>query len=336
MSYDTNYMCYTYTIFIPLGHMEAMIHRRLRIDDSRGVGEPLDETDEGIDPYPSYTRKGKGIVVKGRTQLLLSPVEIGVRETRVRMDEFYHPLSLYLSSDYNSYNAHRNRHLVDKLHTITSVSTAHLTTNTTTLPSHHVHTSSTSSTPPEYPPAYASDLLYKPFPSPLLRSLPKHIQLITFERWSDTQYLLRLAHAFAINEDIVYSTPITIDIYKLFLPIWSVYTPISIVEMSLSVNQPKAEMLANKIKWRVREEGKEEGGHNYGNDSESDADSSNGRSNESSSGDKSSGGESVTNSKVVLRNTVETKDEEKNVKDEDSWLITLKPMEIKTYLITVK
>ena len=321
--------------------MEVMIHRRLRIDDSRGVGEPIDETDEGIDPYPSYTRKGKGIVVKGRTQLILSPVEIGVREARVRMDELYHPLSLYLSSDCNSYNAHRNRHLVDKLHTVRSVSTALLTTNTNTTTSPHSHSSPTSSSSQKsHTPThstYTTDLLYKPFPSPLLRSLPKHIQLITFERWSHTQYLLRLGHAFAINEDIVYSTPITIDIYKLFLPIWSVYTPISVIEMNLSVNQPKAEMLAKKIKWRVK--GEEEDGHNY-DDSSSDTSTSTderrNRSGDESSSDESRSGESVTISKVVLRNTVETKDEEKNVKDEDNWLITLKPMEIKTYLITVK
>ena len=312
--------------------MEAMIHRRLRIDDSRGVGEPLDETDEGIDPYPSYTRKGKGIVVRGRTQLLLSPVEIGLREARVRMDEIYHPLSLYLSSDYNSYNTHRNRHLTSKLSTITRVSTAQLTTNNTT--THHTHTAPTSSSPKHTPThsTYTTDLLYKPFPSPLLRSLPKHIQLITFERWSHTQYLLRLGHAFAVNEDIVYSTPITIDIYKLFLPIWSVYTPISVVEMNLSVNQLRADMLANKIKWRVKgeEEEEQEDGHNYDRNSDSGADSAiRSSSSSESSSDERRSGESVTNSKLKGRNTVETK-------DEDSWLITLKPMEIKTYLITIK
>ena len=310
--------------------MEVMIHRRLRIDDSRGVGETLDETDEGISPYPSYTRKGKGIVVKGRTQLLLSPVEIGLREARVRMDEIYHPLSLYLSSDYSNYNTHHSRRLTSKLSTITRVSTAQLTANNTT--THHTHTAPTSSSPKHTPThsTYTTNLLYKPFPSPLLRSLPKHIQLITFERWSHTQYLLRLGHAFAINEDIVYSTPITIDIYKLFLPIWSVYTPISVVEMNLSVNQPRAGMLAKKIKWRVREddeEEEEEEGHNYDSSSESDADSANSRSSANSS-DGEKDGESVTSSKLKGRNTVETK-------DEDSWLITLKPMEIKTYLITI-
>jgi hypothetical protein len=36
-----------------------MFHRRLLQDDSRGVGEPLNETD-GIDPYPNPNRRGTG------------------------------------------------------------------------------------------------------------------------------------------------------------------------------------------------------------------------------------------------------------------------------------
>ena len=49
-----------------------MVHRRLLADDNKGVGEPLNETDKGIDPYPTWTRNGDGIVVRGTHRLLLS------------------------------------------------------------------------------------------------------------------------------------------------------------------------------------------------------------------------------------------------------------------------
>jgi hypothetical protein len=34
------------------GAVELMVQRRLVADDSRGVGEPLDETTGGVTPYP--------------------------------------------------------------------------------------------------------------------------------------------------------------------------------------------------------------------------------------------------------------------------------------------
>ena len=41
-----------------------MVHRRTVHDDSRGVSEPINET-ESIEPYPSAQRIGRGINVTG-------------------------------------------------------------------------------------------------------------------------------------------------------------------------------------------------------------------------------------------------------------------------------
>ncbi len=42
-----------------------MVHRRLLADDLRGVGEPLDETTDGMVPNFDGVRRGDGITVTG-------------------------------------------------------------------------------------------------------------------------------------------------------------------------------------------------------------------------------------------------------------------------------
>lgn len=80
------------------GQMEIMIHRRLFFDDFRGVDEPLDETDGGIEPYPTWKRIGDGIVVTGKQYLLLSDLTDGMKELRTTMDKIYLPFSSFFSS----------------------------------------------------------------------------------------------------------------------------------------------------------------------------------------------------------------------------------------------
>ena len=80
---------------------------------------------------------------------------------------------------------------------------------------------------------------------PLSYDLSTNIQLNTFETWSPNVLLLRLAHQFAVDEDTELSAPVTIDLSTLL----SRYDIKSVTEMSLSVNQEKQTMLANKIQW---------------------------------------------------------------------------------------
>lgn len=77
------------------GEVELMIHRRLTADDYRGVDENLDETTEGISPYPYYARSGEGITVSGRHYLLLSDTTDGIAETRAVMDKTFLPLTVF-------------------------------------------------------------------------------------------------------------------------------------------------------------------------------------------------------------------------------------------------
>jgi len=83
------------------GSIELMVHRRTKADDSRGVGEALDETDEGMTPYPPYgknQRKGKGVVVRGSHRIIVGRGNEGASCARKAMDEIFSPVHLFFAS----------------------------------------------------------------------------------------------------------------------------------------------------------------------------------------------------------------------------------------------
>eukprot|EP01032_Pedospumella_encystans_P011646 gene11646-13532_t len=192
------------------GEMELLIHRRLVVDDNRGVEEALNETTGGMSHYPDWIRSGDGITVTGKHYLLLSSISDGLKEVRTLMDELYLPLVPLFSAEPSTV-----KHFEALATAATTAGSAENKVN---------HADKT---------------------TVLGLELPVNVHLLTLEARSNKELLVRLAHQFAVGEDAALSAPVSVDLFQL-LQAWE---PVSAQEMTLSANQLKSEQLAGKIQW---------------------------------------------------------------------------------------
>nr|XP_014342916.1 PREDICTED: lysosomal alpha-mannosidase [Latimeria chalumnae] len=83
--------------------------------------------------------------------------------------------------------------------------------------------------------------------SALAEELPRNVHLLTLAQWDAKSVLIRLEHQFEKGESTNYSQPVTVDLMKLF----SHFMVTSLVEMSLGANEKKDAM--KRMAWRVTE-----------------------------------------------------------------------------------
>merc|ERR1712176_1611537 len=80
------------------GQMEIMFQRRLRVDDSRGVDEPLNETAGGITHIESAldSRIGDGVIIEGTHKILLDDATKAYEQVRTVMEQsFFQPFVVF-------------------------------------------------------------------------------------------------------------------------------------------------------------------------------------------------------------------------------------------------
>jgi len=80
------------------GQMEIMIQRRLRVDDSRGVDEPLNETAGGITHIDSAldSRIGDGVIIEGTHKILVDDPSKAYEQVRTVMEQsFFQPFVVF-------------------------------------------------------------------------------------------------------------------------------------------------------------------------------------------------------------------------------------------------
>lgn len=220
------------------GQIELMVHRRLLCDDNRGVAEPLNET-QSISPYDWIDGKGethhepyrigKGLVVRGKHYLFLSPPASAARAYRTLQDHIYYEPVTVVGDAFTPEPKHTRRAQVGDKE------------------------------------GGDEGRMGKGLCKSGAVNLPENVMILTVEKQPPTApakkstpskkfaggpvVLLRVAHRFGVGEDSELSSPAVVALADLFCAA-HVAVPTSVEELSLSGNQPVADMLGRKRKWR--------------------------------------------------------------------------------------
>lgn len=82
------------------GELELMVHRRVLKDDSRGVGEPLNES-QFVNPYVGDNQGqhlGPGLVIRGTHRIILAPPADSAAVWRPLVDQSYLPTKSFFTN----------------------------------------------------------------------------------------------------------------------------------------------------------------------------------------------------------------------------------------------
>jgi len=99
-------------------------------------------------------------------------------------------------------------------------------------------------------PSYSnySDVYHQTW-SALSDSMPLNIHLLTFDQVDVKQYLVRVEHYFELNEDEIYSKPVTIDLQTLFTKIGTIN---DMTELILTANLPLSDL--HRLNWTTTDQ----------------------------------------------------------------------------------
>lgn len=148
-------------------------------------------------------------------------------------------------------------------------------------------------------------------------SLPQNVHLLTFEPWKDGTILIRFEHILERDEDLEYSNPVTFNFFDVFHS-FNVY---ELRELTLAANQ----WLSETQRMTFTAESK--------NKSSSDEDLPLGRS--ISIVNENEAGPALEVSKHQQKRNRNHLGRRSEV-DDDDFTITLKPMQIRTFVVTLE
>jgi lysosomal alpha-mannosidase len=90
--------------------------------------------------------------------------------------------------------------------------------------------------------------MYRRSWSALSDVMPLNVHLLTFDQLDVKQYLVRVEHYFELNEDQIYSQPVTFDLQTLFK---SIGTISEMIELILTANLPLSDL--HRLDWMTKD-----------------------------------------------------------------------------------